>query len=186
MSNKATRIEYMNAVESFFDSNKHLNYNNALEVSGKTTEWLSKFKNYKTTSYPDIDAESLPFDNETYNCVILNQVLEHCQRPWICINEAYRVLKKQGIVILSSPFFYQIHEWPGDYYRFTPEGLIAMAKHSGFTNVLLNHRAGNPGMIKHMINNPDDRKSNHFMNLAKTKNADQSKYFTVSTVIMQK
>lgn len=186
MTQKATRIEFIEAVDNYIQRSRDIKKSTVLEISGNTVEWTRHFEKKQSVYFPDVDAEDLPFEDEKFDCIIFNQILEHCKRPWICINEAYRVTKKEGIIILSSPFFYQIHDWPGDYYRFTPDGLIAMSSSSGFSKILLKHKSGNSEMIKHMIDNPTDRRSKKFLDLAKNKNLDKSKYFTISTVIMQK
>lgn len=181
---RATRFEYMEAVEKFLKTESYAS-DNVLEISGKTKPWTSHFGRLTTTQFPAVDAEALPFEDESYDCVIMNQVLEHCKRPWLCVGEASRVLRKGGMLIMSSPFIYQVHDWPGDYYRFTPEGLICLGKSAGLTEVLLNHRGGNPSMLKHAINYPQDRCSEQFVNAAK-RNEDKSLYFMSSTVVMRK
>lgn len=181
---KATRLEYMRKMNEFF-STQDFPKKDLLEISGQTKEFHSFFKNITTTEFPEVDAEDLPFEGNTFDCVVMNQVLEHCRRPWLCVEEAYRVLRKGGVCVLSSPFFYQIHDWPGDFYRFTPEGLEVLGENAGFSEVIMNHRAGNPSMIKHVIDNPNDRNSDRFMMLAE-KREDKSKYFMISSVALRK
>ena len=61
----------------------------------------------------------LPFEDQTYDTVILSDVLEHVQEPIMLMSEIKRILRKGGCLILNTPFMYGIHEAPYDYHRFT-------------------------------------------------------------------
>jgi len=75
------------------------------------------------SQYPDIDFHNLPFNDNIFDYVISDQVLEHLVDPQQAINESFRVLKKGGYAIHTSCFINYIHHCPQDYWRFTPEGL---------------------------------------------------------------
>jgi hypothetical protein len=47
--------------------------------------------------------------------------------------EAHRVLRAGGELWLSAPLFYEEHEIPHDYYRFTQYGLRHLLQSAGFT-----------------------------------------------------
>jgi len=183
---KATRIEYTAALERFFKTNNTFERNKLLEISGNTEVIQKHFDDCTSTSFPEIDCEDLPYEDNTYDCVVMFQVLEHTKRPWLCVEETYRVLKPGGIAIFSAPFIYQVHDWPGDYFRFTIDGLISMAESAGYNERVWTHKAGNDLMIKHMIDNPDDRRSPKFISLAKKFKRKKDLYYLISTVIMRK
>lgn len=48
-------------------------------------------------------AEELPWDDEHFDIVICSEVLEHLPEPEKAISEIYRVLKRDGIGIFSTP-----------------------------------------------------------------------------------
>lgn len=48
-------------------------------------------------------AEDLPFKNESIDCLVCSEVLEHIIDPSIALDEFKRVLKKDGIMIISIP-----------------------------------------------------------------------------------
>jgi ubiquinone/menaquinone biosynthesis C-methylase UbiE len=50
-----------------------------------------------------IDAHHLPFADETFDCVVLTEVLEHVYSPYRALEEVHRVLKPNGTMILSVP-----------------------------------------------------------------------------------
>jgi SAM-dependent methyltransferase len=77
-------------------------------------------------------AEALPFPDESFDCVLCTEVLEHCARPGVALGEFHRVLKPGGTCFLTTPFLRPLHEMPYDYFRFTPPGLQQLAKEAGF------------------------------------------------------
>jgi len=58
------------------------------------------------------DAQNLPFENNSFDIAIATAVIEHLPEPSKIISEAYRILKKNGLFILTTPdpFFDQIAE----------------------------------------------------------------------------
>jgi len=69
------------------------------------------------------DAHNLPFENEKFDIILCTEVLEHLHSPHIAVSEMKRVLKKGGLLILTTRFIFPIHDAPNDYYRFTKYGL---------------------------------------------------------------
>jgi len=62
---------------------------------------------------------NIPFPDNYFDCILSTFVLEHTLELEASIQEMYRVLKKNGIVILIIPFTFPLHEIPHDYWRFT-------------------------------------------------------------------
>lgn len=92
---------------------------------------------YNTT--PDIfgDAHALPFLSQSFDSILLLDVLEHLHDPIICIEEVKRVLKPGGIFYLQVPFMYPEHDAPFDYQRWTHNGLRWMVDRHAFEICLL-------------------------------------------------
>ena len=60
------------------------------------------------------DARNLPFDNDYFDVVFAMDTLEHIQEYEVAINEIWRVLKPDGVAILSGPtesLFYKFCRW---------------------------------------------------------------------------
>jgi 2-polyprenyl-3-methyl-5-hydroxy-6-metoxy-1,4-benzoquinol methylase len=49
------------------------------------------------------DAENLAFATESFDLVLASEVVEHLWNPQNFFNEAYRILKPSGYLILSTP-----------------------------------------------------------------------------------
>jgi SAM-dependent methyltransferase len=82
---------------------------------------------------PDLyyDGSLLPFEDASFDTVLSIQVLEHTPSPLPLLREMSRVLRRDGLLILSAPFSARLHEEPFDFYRFTPHGLRAMCAEAG-------------------------------------------------------
>lgn len=48
-------------------------------------------------------AEDLPFENDSIDCLVCSEVLEHIIDPSIALNEFKRVIRKDGVIITSIP-----------------------------------------------------------------------------------
>ncbi|NUM79924.1 class I SAM-dependent methyltransferase [bacterium] len=82
----------------------------------------------------------LPFANESFDCILCTEVLEHVPEPLKTLKEFNRVLKKDGTLILTVPFLHQVHEHPHDYFRYTYYGLIYILKQADLNIVAMRAR----------------------------------------------
>lgn len=69
------------------------------------------------------NAQQLPFAEDCAETVALLEVLEHLPNPDNAFSEACRILKQGGVLILTVPFLYPVHDAPYDYQRWTKHGL---------------------------------------------------------------
>jgi SAM-dependent methyltransferase len=76
-------------------------------------------------SQPDVfaDAAYLPFAKQSFDTVLLFEVLEHVSQPTQALQGIRRVLKTNGRVIITIPFLYPMHDEPYDFQRYTLYGL---------------------------------------------------------------
>lgn len=77
------------------------------------------------------NAKSLPIESNSVDVVLCNQVIEHDAEPVKIIAEIRRILKKDGVLILSAPQMGRLHGEPNDYYRFTKWGLNYLLEKNG-------------------------------------------------------
>ena len=87
------------------------------------------------------DGNQFPFDDSTFRSVLSNQVLEHVFNPNDFIQEANRVLEKDGLLLITVPFLCIEHEQPFDYARYSSFGLCALLEDNGF-KVIEQHKIG--------------------------------------------
>ena len=83
--------------------------------------------------YPECDLHNLDFQEQKFDWVITDQVLEHLPDPQRAVAESFRVLKIGGVAIHTTCFLNPIHRYPSDYYRFSREGLRALCEPYGET-----------------------------------------------------
>jgi SAM-dependent methyltransferase len=97
-------------------------------------DWCSSLHDLKADILADLN-EPLPIENEVANTVISLSVMEHLREPQVFLNEAHRILKPGGAMILQVPFMWWVHEAPYDYYRYTRFGLHYLFEKAGFVDV---------------------------------------------------
>jgi SAM-dependent methyltransferase len=68
------------------------------------------------------DGHDLPFQDQTFDAVIIHAVLEHVLDPVRVVSEIHRVLKPEGLVYSAVPFMQQVHEQAYDFTRYTLSG----------------------------------------------------------------
>lgn len=85
---------------------------------------------------------TMPFEDGAFDCAIATEVLEHCPEPEVFLREVHRVLKTDGVLFLTVPFIWNLHEVPFDQYRFTPFSLERHLSNSGFGSIVLKPMGG--------------------------------------------
>jgi SAM-dependent methyltransferase len=80
-------------------------------------------------------AESLPFDDASFDCAVCTQVLEHSEDPQTVCAELYRVLRPEGVAFISTHGVARYHAAPDshadDYWRWTHTGLERLLRNAG-------------------------------------------------------
>lgn len=105
------------------------------EVSGALwtdVPWASRTQ----LDFPEFDLCKPPADLPgPFDLVICEQVLEHVPDPLAAVRTLRRMCKPDGHVYVSTPFLVRLHAWPGDYWRFTPDGMALLLRSQGLEPV---------------------------------------------------
>jgi SAM-dependent methyltransferase len=70
-----------------------------------------------------------------YSNVLIYNVLEHVDDHTIVFREIKKILNKNGKLFGSTPFLYQVHGAPKDYYRFTKDFFHEKLRKDGFKKI---------------------------------------------------
>ena len=70
-----------------------------------------------------LDLHALDMPDDSAGSILCLDTLEHVENPRLAVAEIFRVLKPNGLAVISSVFEFPIHNYPNDYWRFTPQGL---------------------------------------------------------------
>jgi len=97
----------------------------------ETADFEQVEKSYAPSTYI-CDLVAIPVEDSRFDYIIFNQVMEHLPEPKTVLFELHRVLKPNGKVIYTGPLFYEEHEQPYDFYRYTRYGLNHLFKESNF------------------------------------------------------
>jgi len=104
-------------------------------------DWADSFHDTKANIIADLNT-SLPIESEVADTIVSLSVLEHLCEPQTMLNEAFRILKRGGVIVLQVPWQWWIHEAPYDFFRYTPYGLTYLFKKAGFIDVLVEPQNG--------------------------------------------
>lgn len=80
--------------------------------------------------------------NSKFENVIIFNVLEHIFNFQNCMDTCNFFLKKDGLILGSTPFLFQIHGSPNDYFRYSEEALLIILKKGGFKEIKIKVLAG--------------------------------------------
>lgn len=144
-------------VDKFFFANIKLfsERTKILDIGGKKNKKRGKFNinlfnldvkyvNIDKDAEPDFlcDAVSIPVEDNSYDGIILAEVLEHIYQPKTIIKEAFRILKPGGHLLITIPFMYPMHADPEDYNRFTETWFLKALEETGFEVLKIEYHGG--------------------------------------------
>lgn len=78
------------------------------------------------------DGKHVPFEDNYFDSAIAIEVFEHVEDVEYGFKELSRILKKDGILLLTVPMTFPLHLEPWDFRRFTIHGLKKMLEDNGF------------------------------------------------------
>ena len=76
-----------------------------------------------------------PVEDGIYDVVVCLNTLEHIYSAEFVLQEAFRVLKPNGVIFISVPFIFRIHAHPDDFFRGTPSWWKETMRRAGFSRM---------------------------------------------------
>lgn len=100
----------------------------------KVISW--EYVNIEQATDPDYccDASDIPVESESFDTIVMTELLEYVESPLAVLAEAFRILKPGGNLLLSVPFLCPVHgDWQIDRYRLTKAALVDYIDKARFT-----------------------------------------------------
>ena len=135
-----------------FGAYKDQNKNFSTHLRGEKNFQYTNLKKEKKNNIlkGDLD-QKLKFKSNYYQNLVIFNVLEHLINPTKSLKELNRILKKDGLLIGSTPFLYQVHGAPNDYLRFTKNYLISEFKKKKFKAIYVKELGYGPFLASFSI-----------------------------------
>ena len=88
------------------------------------------------------DSHCLPFKEESFDSLIMTEVMEHIFSPLRALEEVKRVLRPGGYAYITVPMTWGLHYEPNDFWRFTKYSLQRLVQLSGMEIIYLERIGG--------------------------------------------
>lgn len=116
-----------------------------------TIDWGNSDARVNFVDYEMDLNKSLDLASNSYDTILLADVLEHIRHPEVLIQEMSRILKPGGHVVINLPFMYCIHDAPYDYFRYTNYSLKSMFEDHDFEVKEMHATGGSMDIITDLV-----------------------------------
>ena len=84
----------------------------------------------------DIVADLTEFmlSKEDFGSCVCAETLEHVTYPARMLHAIWWALRPGAWIVITTPFAFPVHDFPNDYWRFTPEGMKLLLRDAMFEN----------------------------------------------------
>lgn len=128
-------------------------YRNLILDQPGVTEYLGVDLENSLYALPDLawDGVTLPLEDNRADTVMLTEVLEHCDDAATVLAEAHRILKPGGLLFLTVPFLWPLHDVPQDVCRYTPWTMERLLASGGFSKFSVKPLGGFDASLAQMV-----------------------------------
>ena len=100
----------------------------------QVSDWKYLNKDKKTKPDYCCSVEQIPIDSKSIDSIIMTEVLEYIEDTDAAFKEIYRILTRNGKLLISVPFLHPIHgDYQEDRGRYTPTMISEMLERNGFS-----------------------------------------------------
>jgi len=149
------------------DASRYLMEGKVLDIGGKKANKSGGFiphservlsweyVNVDRKTEPDylVDAAEVPINDNSIDCILLCETLEHVVNPIEVLGEAYRLLKNDGVIIITMPFMFPVHAEPSDFQRWTDRKIDLELSMIGFSNIRIEPMGGSLALLYDIVRN---------------------------------
>lgn len=122
-------LEFLNVYASNFNSKTRVgDFGGGAEFSSKTREALRSggLEDYTPLDYDTgVDLDK-PVKGKKFGLGLCMDTLEHCTHPWLVAKNISDALLPGAYLFVTAPFAWERHNYPGDYFRYTENGLKSL------------------------------------------------------------
>ena len=102
-----------------------------IEASGAHYLGLDVSQNRRGTVDIVASLGSVPREDASVDTIVCTEVLEHVSDTAAAFSEMARLVRGGGVILLTTPFSYPLHEEPHDYVRLTARAIGELAARNG-------------------------------------------------------
>ena len=114
--------------------------------------WIYLNKNPDTNPDFCCDACDIPCEKQSFDTIIMTEVLEYLENPELVLQEIHRLLTENGYALISIPFLNPIHgDYQFDRQRWTSVKLKEMFSKEGFSRIIIRPMGGFFSVIHDLI-----------------------------------
>lgn len=96
---------YGGTLEEFARRSRQVDKPRILELNeaGGLSSWLQRMRGHALALFPEVDMQSLPYADGSWDLILHSDVLEHVPQPVMALQECWRVLAPGGALIYTIP-----------------------------------------------------------------------------------
>jgi SAM-dependent methyltransferase len=145
-------------IDYLLERNGREKYKNLLDVGGGFDATYKSILSKLSQSYINMEIKKgqkvdvvgsiykIPFTTDKFDVVCLFMVMEHLNEPLKGLIQCHRVLKKNGYLALTTVQYWQTHNYPNDYFRYTRSGLEYLC-HKAKLKIIKVYSHGGPWLV---------------------------------------